>query len=551
MKCQLSNLVVALALCAVAVADGAAQDKAPAAAQPAARSASAPVKPGTKAALTVTLVQPQAREVPLRLAANGSVAAWQEAILGTEVNGLRLSEVRAQVGDTVKRGQVLAVFAAETVEAEVAQARASVAEAEATQAEARANAERAQSIAASGALSAQQVAQYATAEKTAQARLESARAQLAAQRLRLAHTKLVASDDGIISARSATVGAVVPQGQELFRLIRKGRLEWRGEVTATELGKLKPGLAVAISATGVGSVEGRLRMVGPTVDAVTRNALVYVDLPDAMAQGLQARHVRARRIRARRQQRPHRAAGRRGAARRLQLRVSRRAGAGRQRQGRARQGRDRPPRRRPHRGALGPHAGRPHRRHRRRLPRRWRHGESRQMNVSAWWIRNPMPALMLFVLLCFGGVLSFSAMKVQNFPDLDLPTINISASLPGAAPAQLETDVARKLENSIATLQGLKHIYTKVQDGSVTITAEFRLEKPVQEAVDDVRSAVSKVRADLPGDLRDPIVNKLDLAGSPCWPTRWPPSAWTTKACPGSSTTRLPSACCWCAASAP
>ena len=137
------------------------------------------------------------------------------------------------------------------------------------------------------------------------------------------------------------------------------------------------------------------------------------------------------------------------------------------------------------------------------------------MNVSAWCIRNPVPALMFFVLLSFGGALSFSAMKVQNFPDLDLPTINISASLPGAAPAQLETDVARKLENSIATLQGLKHVTTKVQDGSVTITAEFRLEKPVQEALDDVRSAVSKVRADLPGDLRDPIVTKLDLAGSP------------------------------------
>ena len=137
------------------------------------------------------------------------------------------------------------------------------------------------------------------------------------------------------------------------------------------------------------------------------------------------------------------------------------------------------------------------------------------MNVSAWCIRNPVPALMFFVLLTFGGALSFRAMKVQNFPDLDLPTINISASLPGAAPAQLETDVARKIENSIATLQGLKHVYTKVQDGSVTITAEFRLEKPVQEALDDVRSAVSKVRADLPGDLRDPVVTKLDLAGSP------------------------------------
>lgn len=137
------------------------------------------------------------------------------------------------------------------------------------------------------------------------------------------------------------------------------------------------------------------------------------------------------------------------------------------------------------------------------------------MNVSSWSIKNPIPAVMLFVLLSFGGMLSFNAMKVQNFPDIDLPTVTVSASLPGAAPAQLETEVARKLENSIATVQGLKHIYTKVQDGGVTITAEFRLEKPVQEAVDDVRSAVARVRSDLPGDVRDPIVSKVDLAGQP------------------------------------
>ncbi|MBX3653844.1 MAG: efflux RND transporter permease subunit [Ramlibacter sp.] len=137
------------------------------------------------------------------------------------------------------------------------------------------------------------------------------------------------------------------------------------------------------------------------------------------------------------------------------------------------------------------------------------------MNVSSWSIKNPIPAVMLFVMLTFAGMLSFNAMKVQNFPDIDLPTVTVTASLPGASPGQLENDVARKLENTMATLQGLKHIYTKVQDGVVTLTAEFRLEKPVQEAVDDVRSAVQRVRADLPADLRDPIVQKIDLAGQP------------------------------------
>jgi multidrug efflux pump subunit AcrB len=137
------------------------------------------------------------------------------------------------------------------------------------------------------------------------------------------------------------------------------------------------------------------------------------------------------------------------------------------------------------------------------------------MNLSAWSIKNPIPAAMLFVLLSFAGLLSFNAMKVQNFPDMDLPVVVVTASLPGAAPGQLESDVARKIENAIATTQGLKHITTTLTDGTATISAEFQLEKPVQEAVDDVRSAVSRVRADLPADLRDPIVAKLEFTAQP------------------------------------
>ena len=137
------------------------------------------------------------------------------------------------------------------------------------------------------------------------------------------------------------------------------------------------------------------------------------------------------------------------------------------------------------------------------------------MNLSTWSIRHPVPALMLFVLLCLAGLIGFQNMKIQNFPDLDLPTIQVQATLPGATPNQLETDVARKLENGIAPLQGLKHISTKISDGTVSITAEFRLEKPVQEALDEVRSAVQTTRSDLPSDLREPVISKLNLAGTP------------------------------------
>lgn len=231
-----------------------------------------------KAALTVKLTQPQRSLLPMTIAANGNIAAWQEAIVGTETNGLRLAEVRVNVGDVVQRGQVLAVFASDTVQADLAQAQASVAEAEAALMEAAGNARRAREVEASGALSSQQISQYFTAERSAQARLEAQRAALNVQLLRLAHTEVRAPDSGVISARSATVGAVLPAGQELFRLIRQGRLEWRAELPASELARLKPGLSVSVLAPGSPPVNGKLRMVAPTVDAQTRNGLVYVDL---------------------------------------------------------------------------------------------------------------------------------------------------------------------------------------------------------------------------------------------------------------------------------
>jgi RND family efflux transporter MFP subunit len=257
----------------------AAGDKSPVAAAP------------PQAALTVTLVQPQRLMVSTTVVASGNVAAWQEAIIGAEANGWRLSEVRAQVGDAVRRGQLLASFVSELAQAELAQSQGAVAEAEATLAEAVANAQRARELQPSGALSAQQVSQYLTAERTAQARLQALRAAARVQALRLAQAQVLAPDDGIISARSATLGAVVPAGTELFRLIRLGRLEWRAEVAAGELAQIRPGQTVRVTAAGGAVVSGRSRTVAPTVDAATRNGLVYVDLPQpgALRAGMFAR----------------------------------------------------------------------------------------------------------------------------------------------------------------------------------------------------------------------------------------------------------------------
>lgn len=231
-----------------------------------------------KPSLTVTTTTAQRTMLPLALTANGNLAAWQEASVGAEAGGLRIAEVRVNVGDRVRRGQVLATFASDTLRAEAAQARASLAEAEAAAAEAAANADRARSLQATGALSASQINQYVTGEKTALARVQAARAVYQAQQVRLSQSAVHAPDDGIISARTATVGAVVGNGTELFRLIRKGRLEWRAEVTSTELGRITTGTTALITAASGARLRGRVRTIGPTVDPQNRIALVYVDV---------------------------------------------------------------------------------------------------------------------------------------------------------------------------------------------------------------------------------------------------------------------------------
>jgi RND family efflux transporter MFP subunit len=229
-------------------------------------------------ALTVTTALPQRASLPVTLAANGNIVAWQEAIVGVEAAGLRLTQVHVNVGDRVRQGQLLATLSADTLRAEVAQSRASLAEAEAAAADAANNAQRARTLQGTGALSASQINQYLTAEKTAQARAEAARALLQAQQVRLTQAHVHAPDSGIISARVATVGAVVAGGTELFRLIRQGRLEWRAEVTSAELGRIVPGTTAQVTAASGARLTGRVRMVGPTVDPQTRSALVYVDL---------------------------------------------------------------------------------------------------------------------------------------------------------------------------------------------------------------------------------------------------------------------------------
>ncbi len=231
-----------------------------------------------KAALTVQVVSPKPGQWTSTLPVNGNVAPWSEAIIGSQVSGLRLVEVVAQVGDAVSAGQLLARFDDAPVQTDLAQAKAALQEAQAQLQEAAANAQRAKGLAGTGALSAQQMGQFEANEAVARARVATAQAAVAAQELRLQHTRVVAPDAGLISGRSATLGAVAGPGTELFKLIRQSRLEWRAEVPAAEVARVKPGVAARLTTPSGAVVLGTVRKVSPSVDPQTLNAMVYVDL---------------------------------------------------------------------------------------------------------------------------------------------------------------------------------------------------------------------------------------------------------------------------------
>ena len=236
-----------------------------------------------KAALTVDLVRPARNTIAHTVAANGSISPWQEAIIGSEVNGLMLTEVLVNVGDNVKRGQLLAQFSASTITADIAQAQANLSEAKANALEAADNAARARSIQESGALSAQQIEQYVMQETTSKARVAAAEAMLQSHLIRNKQTRVTAPDNGIISARAATVGAVVSPGQELFKLIRKGRLEWRAELTSSDINQIKNGMVANLTLPDGSAIAGKVRTTSPVIDTQTRNAIVFVDIPAGSA----------------------------------------------------------------------------------------------------------------------------------------------------------------------------------------------------------------------------------------------------------------------------
>ncbi|WP_150851966.1 efflux RND transporter periplasmic adaptor subunit [Sinorhizobium arboris] len=231
------------------------------------------------AALTVAVVKPAERRWAETVPASGWLTPWHEAIIASEISGLRITDVLVDVGSVVSKGQPLVRLADETVLADLRKEEAALETAKADLAKAKANADRARKVQGSGALSDEKVTEYLIAEQTAEASLKSADATLDSQKIKIDQTTIAAVDDGQITSRSAQLGAVVSSGTELFRLVRQSRVEWQAEVSARYLPRIKEGLGTVIAGPGDRRIAGTVRLVGPTVSTDTGRAIVYVTLP--------------------------------------------------------------------------------------------------------------------------------------------------------------------------------------------------------------------------------------------------------------------------------
>ncbi len=231
------------------------------------------------AAQAVTAKTLETVQVQRGVTANGTVYAWQEIVIGPEVGGYLVAAVNVDVGDRVRKGQALVQLSEDLLAAEVASKRANLEQAQASLENAAAAYRRAQSLSGSGALSQSDMDKLRSEELAARARVEVSKAELQGADLRLRHTRVTASDDGIISARSVNVGQVAQVGSEMLRLLRKGRVEWRAEIPESRMREIGIGQNVKLTTADGAQLEGKVRAIAPTVESSTRAGLVYVDIP--------------------------------------------------------------------------------------------------------------------------------------------------------------------------------------------------------------------------------------------------------------------------------
>lgn len=232
----------------------------------------------------VSLTQVTERELTRALVVSGPVSAVEEMQLGVELSGLRVTALHVDAGQAVKRGQLLLTLDHRMLNAELAQADAALREAEAAAGLARSNFARGENLAHDKYISAMQLDELRAARTQGEARLGTARAARNTAALRRSFADLRAPADGIISKRLVQPGQVVLAGSELLRLIKNGRLEWRAELPAGQLGQVNIGDVIHLTTPDGSALQGRVRAVSPGVDAATRTGTVYADLPAGLLQ---------------------------------------------------------------------------------------------------------------------------------------------------------------------------------------------------------------------------------------------------------------------------
>ncbi|TAG00273.1 MAG: efflux RND transporter periplasmic adaptor subunit [Betaproteobacteria bacterium] len=231
-----------------------------------------------RAALTISSGVSQNLDWPVAVRASGQIAPWQEVVVSARSSGFALTAIHVDVGQVVRKGEVLARFDDRTARAEVAQGEANLAQTEASVNQANLNRDRMLSLKGTGAVSEESILQAVTQAETARTQVAVARANLDAAKVRLENTLVIAPDSGRIVTRTATLGQAFGAATELFRLIRQDRLEWRAEVPVAQLARIAVGQAVDIALPDESKLIGRVRLIAPAINASTRLGLVHVDI---------------------------------------------------------------------------------------------------------------------------------------------------------------------------------------------------------------------------------------------------------------------------------
>ena len=500
----------------------------------------------------MTVVPAVKREFVDRLFVSGTLVAREEAQVAARVDALTIVEVDAEDGDRVKQGQVLARLDRSQLDAMLAendattkradaaidQAKSLIAQSQAQAQFASADFDRARKL-GRGVMAASTIEQREMAMKTAQAQLAAAKNALSvaeadrksrdAERqellVRIDRTEVKAPVAGVVSRRSARLGASAStSGEPLFRIIEDGAIDLEADVPEQSLARLAVGMPAELKLPGVeGAVLGRVRLVNQEVDKASRTGKVRIALGRCFARPYRrlrlgrgrtcaprGRGRSGHRIAARRRRGASRCRARRqgrGAARQAGHRRGRRGGD----QARRRRGRTRGCARR-----RVPSAGRPGAADARSDRRRTVKGPPMRLNVSAWSIRKPIPAIVGFAVLMILGLISFRTMPITRFPNIDIPIVQVLITQSGAAPSELESQVTKKVEDAVASVNGVWHIVSTVTDGSSSTIVQFTVGSvDIDRALNDVKDQIAKIRTDLPRTIDEPIISRIDIEGLP------------------------------------